>query len=509
MKKLHIGMIITCFVLLCATTCWGLLYSYVSQKTIPGQLKIGFSSIEGLRLEDALAHLEKEWDNFEHQSIIVNLKEHNDGAQGTRGGSEHEWTLERLGYKIERQPIRDKLLQLEEGSLLERAKYRFSFPDRLELHIQSDKKRFSQQVQQHWGWIEDSKPVSAERRISDNDRVTYKEHSVAYRLNFESLFQQVSEWVSSIKEGYKTPDFELTLRVLQPEVTLENLKAEGIERKIVSYTTDFSTSGQGRAHNVTSTARTLHNWVLLPDEIFDYRKVIHATDEHYGFREAPVILNGELVPGIGGGICQVSSTLYNAALLVGLEIVERRNHSLPVSYLPKGRDATFSDGYINFRFRNTTGKHLLIRTEVEGYKLTVKLFGTIPEEIHYRIETELVRTIEPPVNEVIQKSGKRGTRKVVQPGKPGYVVDVYSVEERSGKEVGRQRISRDTYRPQPTIIAVTDPDSPASGTRTDSDSHPDDGRASTDNSASGGNTGAKNFSDSHPLLEDGLRLIDN
>src|SRR5690606_20121148 len=114
---------------------------------------------------------------------------------------------------------------------------------------------------------------------------------------------------------------------------------------------------------------------------------IARAEELYEYREAPVILNGKLVPGIGCGICQVSSTLYNAVLRSGLEIVERRNHSLPVAYLPIGQDATYAGGAINFRFKNTTGKHLIIRTEVKDRELIVKLFGTMPDNVRYDVES--------------------------------------------------------------------------------------------------------------------------
>ncbi|MBW7459325.1 VanW family protein, partial [Paenibacillus sepulcri] len=255
----------------------------------------------------------------------------------------------------------------------------------------------------------------------------------------------------------------LAVRVASPNVTLERLKNEGVERKIISFTTDFSASGAGRAFNVSMTAKTLNGWELAPGEVFDYNKVIALTREKYGYRQAPVILNGELVPGIGGGICQVSSTLYNAALLAGLEMVERRNHSLPVSYLPKGQDATFAEGAINFRFKNTTGKHLIIRTVVENGRLTVKLFGTMPANVKYSIDSRTVKVIDPPVREVPSKAVPPGGRLLLSSGKSGYIVETYRTLTKNGKTVSRERISRDTYRAQPAVYGVS-ADKSGSGT---------------------------------------------
>ncbi|MFC6648253.1 VanW family protein [Paenibacillus rhizoplanae] len=187
---------------------------------------------------------------------------------------------------------------------------------------------------------------------------------------------------------------------------------------------------------------------------FDYGKAIQKAQTEYGFREAPVIVNGKLQPGTGGGICQVSSTLYNAALRSGLEIVERRNHSLPVSYLPKGQDATFAEGYINFRFRNNTGKYLIIKSEVQGRTLTIKLFGTFPKNVNYSIESRTVEVLPPTDKYVSDASLPKGGTRVLLAGKTGYVVETYITRHVDGAAVERNLLSRDTYYAQKRIIAI-------------------------------------------------------
>lgn len=246
---------------------------------------------------------------------------------------------------------------------------------------------------------------------------------------------------------------EAPVVMLQPEVTVATLKAQGIERLIASYTTSFASSGAGRKHNVSKTASVVHDRLMAPGDIFDYGKIIEETESKFGFREAPVILNGKMVPGVGGGICQVSTTLYNAVLRAGLEIVERRNHSLPVSYAPLGQDATFASGYINFKFRNSTGKYILIRTSSEGGKLTIKLYGTMDPSITYDIESVTLQTIAPAKKYVKNLSLAKGEVQLLQRGKPGYVVETYRVKKVNGKAVGKERISKDTYKAQPALYA--------------------------------------------------------
>ncbi|MDF2961211.1 MAG: VanW family protein, partial [Paenibacillus sp.] len=167
----------------------------------------------------------------------------------------------------------------------------------------------------------------------------------------------------------------------------------------------------------------------------------------------PVILNGKLVPGIGGGICQVSSTLYNAVLRAGLHIVERRNHSLPVSYVPLGQDATFASGYINFKFRNSTDHHLLIRTATDDQKITVKLFGQIPSDLTYTIESKTIETLPIPIKYVVNPTLPNGKQQKINEGKPGYIVETFRYKIKNGVTISQERISRDTYSAQPTVIA--------------------------------------------------------
>ncbi|MNZ75027.1 Vancomycin B-type resistance protein VanW [compost metagenome] len=260
---------------------------------------------------------------------------------------------------------------------------------------------------------------------------------------------------------------KIPLILQQPAATIEGLKKEGITRKIAEYSTNLSGSAAGRIHNVDAAARSIDGMILPPDGIFDYASIVEAAETNYGFREAPVILSGKLVPGVGGGICQVSSTLYNAAIRAGLKIVERKNHSLPVSYVPKGQDATFATGYINFRFQNTSKAHLLITAQVEGGQLTIKLFGDSPENTSYDIESITTDVLPVQNKYVANPSLPSGSQEIILEGKPGYIVETYQIKKVNGKVSQRLRLSRDTYPAQPTVIAVhgssqdnSSPDSP-------------------------------------------------
>ncbi|MNC13654.1 G5 domain protein [compost metagenome] len=134
--------------------------------------------------------------------------------------------------------------------------------------------------------------------------------------------------------------------------------------------------------------------------------------------------------------------------------MERRNHSLPVGYLPKGQDATFSEGNINFRFRNNTGKYLIIHAAVQGRTLTVKLFGTFPKNVSYLIQSRTVEVLTPTDKYVSDPSLPRGGTRVIRNGKTGYIVETYITRLVDGKAVEKKLLSRDTYYAQKRIIAI-------------------------------------------------------
>ena len=342
---------------------------------------------------------------------------------------------------------------------MERAKARWHFPAQLVIGVSWDQAKFKKQMQGEWGYLNAGEPKNANRTITDDDKVVYTPHKDARRLDTDAMYKQAVKAIEQTlgqdwSAALKPISMPVALKVIHPGITLDRLKAEGVDRMIASFSTTYRTSGAGRAYNVGVTARTLNDWVLAPGEVFDYSKVVAATNQRYGYRAAPVILNGEFVQGVGGGICQVSSTLYNAVLRAGLELVERRNHSLPVSYLPLGQDATFAEGAINFRFKNTTGKTIVIRTEAADRQVTVKLFGTLPQNVKYAISSKTIRTIPPTVKEVARASLHPGSRLLLSSGKSGYVVETYRSKLVNGKVVSTDRISRDTYKAQPSVYAI-------------------------------------------------------
>ncbi|HHU76096.1 MAG TPA: VanW family protein [Firmicutes bacterium] len=157
---------------------------------------------------------------------------------------------------------------------------------------------------------------------------------------------------------------------LDPEITADLL--EGISQRKGSYATGFGNGGRGE--NIRIAALALHNYLLLPGEVFSFNRATGPRVAERGYKLAPIIVGGTIVPGYGGGVCQVSTTLYNAVLNSKLQVVQRFPHSRPVGYVPRGRDATVSE-HLDFKFRNNTDGLILIKTSAYGYRLVVEIWG--------------------------------------------------------------------------------------------------------------------------------------
>jgi vancomycin resistance protein YoaR len=180
-----------------------------------------------------------------------------------------------------------------------------------------------------------------------------------------------------------------------PRVSTAEAKDMGINEVVGSYTTEFG-GVPNRIHNVELVAHLIDRHLIAPGEEFSFNKTTGDRNASKGFLEAPVIINGELQSGLGGGVCQVSTTVFNAAYEAGLKITARTNHALYISHYPLGRDATVNYPDTDLRFVNDTDHWLLLRTFVNSYSLTVNLYGTSP---HRKVESEaapLVVTGPPP-----------------------------------------------------------------------------------------------------------------
>ncbi|MDD4840243.1 MAG: VanW family protein [Clostridia bacterium] len=217
------------------------------------------------------------------------------------------------------------------------------------------------------------------------------------------------------------------------------------------FSTKFATSSPNRKHNIKLAASKL-NVKLFPDEIFSFNKTVGARSLERGFLPAHIILDGEFVDGVGGGVCQVSTTLYNCALLADLEILFVRRHSLAVSYVPSSFDAMVSSGS-DFVFTNSTASPIIIKAIATDDELTIYIYGDIMTR-KLVARSVVTKTLPYVVEEIEDNTMPEGEKQTISRGKNGLrsvgYIDIYE----NGNLIGSQLIRKDIYKSQKRIVAI-------------------------------------------------------
>lgn len=245
----------------------------------------------------------------------------------------------------------------------------------------------------------------------------------------------------------------IPLKFTTPNVTTNQIGTEAFPDLLASYSTTFSTSNTNRTTNIKLSSNKVNGVVLMPGEVFSYNKVVGQRTAAAGYKSAPVYVGGRVENGIGGGICQVSSTLYNTALRANLEIIKRSNHRFATGYVPLSTDATVSWGGPEFIFKNSRKYPIKIVSTVTGGKIKVDIYGC-KEEVEYEvtIKSETIQIIPMKTEYRTNTSLPTGTTKTVQKGHAGYKSRAYRILKLNGQIVSKQLLSTDTYAQLPTII---------------------------------------------------------
>lgn len=247
--------------------------------------------------------------------------------------------------------------------------------------------------------------------------------------------------------------YEISLKITKPKVTTSQIGSEAFPDLLATYSTNYDASNISRTTNLRIACQKINDKVVLPGEIFSYNKALGERTYAAGYKDAKVYENGAVVDGIGGGICQISSTLYNSILMSNMEATERRNHQFVTSYTPPGRDATVVYGQTDFKFKNTRTYAIKIKASVSNGVATVSIYG-IKEENEYSVSfsTKTISTIPYTVKYVDDNTIPSGTEKVSQKGTNGIITETYIIKSLNGKVVSNKLLSKDTYNAMQKII---------------------------------------------------------
>jgi len=288
------------------------------------------------------------------------------------------------------------------------------------------------------------------------------------QLDIEPLKQKIYEMVSTMQGG----DVQIEPESIAPQKTVAMLQ-EKLSLRARAVTPISADSEENRNNNIRRSFELLSGTVIKPGDKFSFNNVVGWRTENNGFFPAMEYAYGELTPGIGGGVCQASTTVYLAAAEAGLEIVTREPHSGPVSYTDLGKDATVymsKNRKIDFVFRNNTEDDIYItasvKTDPSNRKRLVsevKIYGASVGDVTYDLVSKVTQEIPIPEDKIIpDKKADHVTyvdqQYVKDKGRKGYVVETYLVKKQNGQEVESTLVSTDTYnaRPKQIYVGVTE-----------------------------------------------------
>lgn len=301
---------------------------------------------------------------------------------------------------------------------------------------------------------------------SESNAIRFTEEQVGHAVDEEKLFTDVF----SCTDGSPV---NVVLTEVAPVLTKEKLESEFVLR--ASFTTSFKGSTSNRKYNIKKGAGMMTGTVLQPGDVFSCNDTLGVRTKSNGWKAAGAYIGGVVEDQAGGGVCQLSSTLYNAVVMADLEIVDRRNHSMPVSYVKKGLDATINSvgNIIDFKFRNNTDDLVILIAYTEGNNLTMELYGKPFANDEYdeiRLRAEKIKTIKPDGEmEYELDPGKPvGYEELVQERRNGYIYQSYKQYYKNGELVREEPLAESTYRayrgttlvgpsPSPTPVVTPPP----------------------------------------------------
>ena len=407
-------------------------------ETILKGVSIDKLDVSGMTREEALAALESYEKNLGGQSIKLGI-----------GDNVIEAKLSDLGVTFDNEDLVDEAIGVGHvGNIVKRYK------------DQKDLQHSGKTFPLSWQTNEDTVRTYVENNCTkydkkaqnasltrENGAFNFVAGTEGLELNVDSAVRTISDYLENSWTSDNTAVLNLETQVTEPEESAEELA--NIKDLLGSFTTSFSTSGSNRCKNVSSGASHINGTVLYPGEEFSAYETVSPFTEANGYAMAGSYLNGEVVDSMGGGICQVSTTLYNAVLRAELNVTERSPHSMTVHYVDLSEDAAIAGTYKDFKFVNSTEYPIYI----EGYttsdkKITFNIYGKETRDKNRTISFESQMVSETPATTILQEDAGQGIgyKAVSSKGSSGYVAELYKIVKVNGVETDRIKVNKSTYK---------------------------------------------------------------
>ena len=251
-------------------------------------------------------------------------------------------------------------------------------------------------------------------------REPFEIHPSENGIDFKISIEEAKSLISSEKKD----EYSIPLTIISPNITTNMIGTEAFPDLLSTFSTKYAASNRNRTTNLILAANKINGTVLMPGETFSYNKVVGARTIAAGYKEAPIYVQGRVEDGLGGGICQITSTLYNAVIYANLEITQRTNHQFVPSYVTASRDATVVYGALDFQFKNNRNYPIKLVCSVSGGIANFQIFG-MKQKDDYEVQISSYET------------GRSST---------AIYSEAYKILKRDGQIVDKQLLSKDTYK---------------------------------------------------------------
>ncbi|MEN6351050.1 MAG: VanW family protein [Syntrophomonas sp.] len=408
---------------------------YKTDNFLPG-VKIGSVAVQGLSREEAAVLLEKQVTSLNNTTVTF-----------FNAGYTYDARMADLCKPVNIARAVDEIWEEERERSLESKIFNMDgsqaiiYPLKVEYNPAGLAK-----LSQEWNQVLGSEAVNARLEMDRSKGLVVLPSKSGKTVDKAATFEPLPRDYSK----FKPMRIPIALKETIPAIRENDLQDMG---ELSSFTTWYNAGDVNRSNNLYLAASAINTTMIAPGQIFSFNKKVGQRVYETGYRDALIIVGGKFEPGLGGGVCQVSSTLYNACLLAGLNIVERYNHALTVAYVPLGRDATVAYGSQDFRFKNNTQRPVYISANARGGRLNISIYGNLQEKKKIQISTVVDQSI--PFKEVreVDPTLKTGQEKVDHVGLPGYVVRSFRLFlDSNGVVDKKEQLATDHYKPLDKLI---------------------------------------------------------
>ncbi len=408
-------------------------------------VKIGNIDVSGMTKKDAQKAVDQLIANHEQRQIVIRVGEH-----------EVVTSSKELGLSYTNEAYAENALAIgKEGNLWERYKEIKNAEEQgieIELKVDLNKGALEEFVDKQCG-IYDVKAKDSKLKYQGGKLIATKSR-IGHELQVDETVELLKEAVLSTEQSDKV-EIDAVVETVEPQYLQEEVAK--CTNLLGSYSTTYNSYQTERSTNVATAAGRINGTVVYPGETFSTIKVIKDRTIENGYKSAPEYSSGKVVDGIGGGVCQVSTTLYNAVINAELEIVERSPHSMVVSYVDVSRDAAIAGDYKDFKFKNNTEYPVYLMGSAYRGVLSFKVYGyeQRPENRTISFEAEITDTIEPGKEVVTEDSNlPEDYRQVTQSAHVGYRAKLWKIIKIDGVQTEKIQINSSAYNASPQYVTV-------------------------------------------------------